>query len=315
MAGNIQLEVVTPSKEVVNEETQMVVAPGSLGEFGVLIGHTPFMTSLKVGTLRYTDTGGKEHYVFVSGGFAEALPDKVTVLAESAERRRDIDIERAKSALERAQQRLDKATDEVDYARVNVGVTAMPRVGLNPYALGMRLFQYIENCADKGRFSVAFQRLLDAEGRKRFDEHTGAGQQIIFSIRENLSDFLFISTFLDQDFVNDNNLFVAGRRANRQKMTWEYYVKSRKADDYRKMIVDTLYHPPHVEIDESKRGDGALYLVHHFEGKPLIKDYIPNTLLGIEFLWGAHVFGTRAVETWIMLAKLVVDLHQLRFRP
>jgi len=122
MAGNIQLEVVTPSKEVVNEETQMVVAPGMLGEFGVLIGHTPFMTSLKVGTLRYTDAGGKERYVFVSGGFAEALPDKVTVLAESAERRRDIDIERAKSALERAQKRLDSAADEVDFARAKAAL-------------------------------------------------------------------------------------------------------------------------------------------------------------------------------------------------
>ncbi len=178
---------------------------------------------------------------------------------------------------------------EVDYARVNAGVTAMPRVGLNPYALGMRLFQYIESCADKGRFSIPFRRLLDSEDRKRFDEHTGAGQQVIFSVRENLSDFLFINTFLDQDFVTENNLFVTGRRANRQKMTWEYYVKSRKAEDYRDMIVDTLYHPPHVEIDESKQDDGALYIVHHFEGKPLVRDYIPNTLLGIEFLWGGPV--------------------------
>ncbi|MCG2830312.1 MAG: F0F1 ATP synthase subunit epsilon, partial [Desulfobacteraceae bacterium] len=106
MAGNIILEVVTPEKSVVSEEAKIVVAPGSLGEFGVLIGHTPFLSTLKVGSLRYMDANNVERYVFISGGFAEALPGKVTVLAESAERRRDIDLERAKSAMERAQKRL-----------------------------------------------------------------------------------------------------------------------------------------------------------------------------------------------------------------
>jgi len=86
MAGLIRLEVVTPEAEVINEEAQIVMAPGSEGEFGVLIGHTPFMTSLKTGTLRYRDAAGTEKTVLVSGGFAEALPNKVTVLAESAER-------------------------------------------------------------------------------------------------------------------------------------------------------------------------------------------------------------------------------------
>ena len=102
MAGNIVLEVVTPEQFVVSEEVRIVAAPGILGEFGVLVGHTPFMTALKIGSLRYTDAEGRERYVFINGGFAEALPDKVTVLAESAERRADIDIERAKAALERA---------------------------------------------------------------------------------------------------------------------------------------------------------------------------------------------------------------------
>ena len=122
MAGNIRLEVVTPQKEVVKEEAQIVVAPGVLGEFGVLVGHTPFMTSLNVGTVRYTDAQGQEHSVFVSGGFAEALPDKVTVLAESAERRKDIDIERAKAAMERAQERLDKPAKDVDFIRAKAAL-------------------------------------------------------------------------------------------------------------------------------------------------------------------------------------------------
>jgi F-type H+-transporting ATPase subunit epsilon len=115
MAENIRLEVVTPEKVVVDEDAQIVMAPGSLGEFGVLIGHTPFLTTLKVGTIHYTDASGRERFIFVSGGFAEALPDKVTVLAESAERRRNIDIERAKAALERAQKRLAEDANKADF--------------------------------------------------------------------------------------------------------------------------------------------------------------------------------------------------------
>ncbi|UCF90577.1 MAG: F0F1 ATP synthase subunit epsilon [Desulfobacterales bacterium] len=124
MAGNIRLEVVTPEKVVVSEEAQIVVAPGTLGEFGVLIGHTPFMTTLKTGTLRYTDTKGTDRSVFVSGGFAEALPNKVSVLAESAERRRDIDVERATAALERAQKRLaaERAGGDIDFVRAKAAL-------------------------------------------------------------------------------------------------------------------------------------------------------------------------------------------------
>jgi F-type H+-transporting ATPase subunit epsilon len=121
MAENITLEVVTPEKIVVSEDAQIVVAPGTLGEFGVLVGHTPFLTTLKTGTVHYKDANGNERFLFVSGGFAEALPDKVTVLAESAERRRDIDAERAKAALERAQGRLEKAED-VDFARAKAAL-------------------------------------------------------------------------------------------------------------------------------------------------------------------------------------------------
>jgi len=124
MAGNIRLEVVTPEKAVVSEEVQIVVAPGILGEFGVLAGHTPFLTPLKVGTIRYKDAKGTERFIFVSGGFAEALPDKVTILAESAERRRDIDLERARSAFERAQKRLaaEKKQEDMDYLRAKAAL-------------------------------------------------------------------------------------------------------------------------------------------------------------------------------------------------
>jgi F-type H+-transporting ATPase subunit epsilon len=124
MAGTIRLEVVTPEKIVVSEEAQIVMAPGVLGEFGVLIGHTPFLTALKNGAVRFNDSKGDEHSIFVSGGFAEVLPDQVTILAESAERRRDIDVERARKALERAQKRLAEARskEEVDFTRAQAAL-------------------------------------------------------------------------------------------------------------------------------------------------------------------------------------------------
>jgi len=124
MAENIILEVVTPEKEVVNEPVQIVMAPGSLGEFGVLSGHTPFMTSLNTGGIHYRDENDKDHYVFVSGGFAEALPDKVTVLAESAEKMEDIDPSRAKEAMARAEKRLaeDRSKEQMDIARAKAAL-------------------------------------------------------------------------------------------------------------------------------------------------------------------------------------------------
>lgn len=123
MAGNIKIEVVTPEKSVVSEDAQIVIAPGTLGEFGVLIGHTPFLTTLKLGIIRYKDVNGLERFVFVSGGFAEALPDRVTVLAQAAERRRDIDIERAKSAYERAKSRLEgKPKEDIDFVRAKAAL-------------------------------------------------------------------------------------------------------------------------------------------------------------------------------------------------
>lgn len=133
MADNIILEVVTPENVVVSEEAQIVASPGSLGEFGVLIGHTPFLTTLKTGIIRYTTADGTERFVFVSGGFAEALPDKVTVLAESAERRKDIDLERAKAAMERAEKRLseDRSKEGIDFLRAKFALErAITRIRL-----------------------------------------------------------------------------------------------------------------------------------------------------------------------------------------
>jgi len=122
MAEKLFLEVVTPQKAIVSEEVEIVVAPGSEGEFGALKGHTTFLTSLKVGTLRYKDANGKERYLFINGGFAEVLPDKVTILAESAEYRKDIDVERATKAKERAEKRLTAKTADTDLVRAEVAL-------------------------------------------------------------------------------------------------------------------------------------------------------------------------------------------------
>ncbi len=131
MAKNIRLEIVTPMRSVVSEDVQIVMAPGDLGEFGVLVGHTPFLTKLKIGTLRYKEISGKERVVFINGGFAEALPDKVTILAESAERRMHIDIQRAKSSRDRAVDRINMKSEDIDFVRARASLErALTRIRL-----------------------------------------------------------------------------------------------------------------------------------------------------------------------------------------
>lgn len=176
---------------------------------------------------------------------------------------------------------------EVDFAVINAKVTSMPRVGLNPYALGMRLFYYLEEQAENGKISYDYQRIADRETRKKYSSGTGNGRNFIFDVRENFCDAMFINTFIDQDFIDLHKLFVVDKRLNKERMTWEYYVKSKKAKHYKRMIADSLYHPPALTINVDD--DNSLVLNHIFEGKPLYRDYIEGTLLGLEFLWGAKV--------------------------
>jgi len=178
---------------------------------------------------------------------------------------------------------------EVDFARIHAGVTSLPRVGLNPYALGMRLFEQIEEGGERGRYSFAFERLRGIDAREKYNAAAGRGREFIFHIREHYADFLFLTTFVDQDFVDRHRLFVAGKRLNEERMVWQYYVKSRSAGDYRDMLLDLLYHPPAIGIDREKSRDGDLYLAHRFEEKPLVEEFIANTMVGIEFLWGGKV--------------------------
>lgn len=129
MAAKIQLDVVTPDRLVISQEVEMVVSPGAEGEFGVLAGHIPFLSTLQSGELRFTQDG-KTEYMALTGGFAEVQPNKVTILADSAELAREIDIDRAKKARERAEERLRKAkTEKLDYARAEAALQrAMARL-------------------------------------------------------------------------------------------------------------------------------------------------------------------------------------------
>lgn len=128
MANTIRFELVTPERSVVSEDVEYLGAPGVNGEFGVLPNHIPFLSALGVGSL-FFKSGGRRYYVFVAGGFAEISPDKVTVLAEVAEKAEEIDVERARKARERAEKRLQQAQDRQEHARARAALfRAMQRV-------------------------------------------------------------------------------------------------------------------------------------------------------------------------------------------
>ncbi len=185
---------------------------------------------------------------------------------------------------------------EVDFAKTHSKVASLSRVGMNAYAIGSRLFKQIEEYGDKGKYSLDYYNLLDINQRKDFDQEKHKGRELIFKVRQNYCDFMFIRDFINQDFVNQHQLFVAGKKLNRSKRKWEYYVKSRKAEDYRRMLLDNLYHPPHIGFSVTE--NGTLYLKHHFEQRPLVQEYIYNTMLGIEYLWGRPVqLETHEVES------------------
>jgi F-type H+-transporting ATPase subunit epsilon len=111
MAVNFLLEVVTPYGLVLSQEVEEITAPGAEGEFGVLPGHTPFFTTLKIGEIMYR-AGKTPQHIAVAWGFVEVLHDKVTILAEAAELPEAIDVERAKRAKERAEKNLKQLSSE-----------------------------------------------------------------------------------------------------------------------------------------------------------------------------------------------------------
>jgi F-type H+-transporting ATPase subunit epsilon len=118
---SIDLQIVTPERMLVHEQVDEVQIPGVEGYFGVLPGHTPLLAALSVGELWYRK-GQQKTYLSIANGFAEVLPDRVSILAQLAERAEEIDVERAEAARARAAQRLDQKTD-VDYERARVALT------------------------------------------------------------------------------------------------------------------------------------------------------------------------------------------------
>jgi F-type H+-transporting ATPase subunit epsilon len=119
----VPLDIVTPDRKVFGDDVQMVIVRGELGDLGILPGHAPLVTSLKVSAARIKMEDGSEQMVALSGGFMEVKPDKITILAEAAELPEEIDINRAERARERAERRLaDARQDETDFRRAELAL-------------------------------------------------------------------------------------------------------------------------------------------------------------------------------------------------
>jgi F-type H+-transporting ATPase subunit epsilon len=119
--GTIDLTIVTPERSVVHEQVDELEIPGSNGYFGVLPGHAPLFSELNIGEVGYRqDT--QWSYVSVAWGFVEVLPNQVRILAETAERAQEIDVDRATRAKQRAEQRIAKGGEDVDYKRAMIAL-------------------------------------------------------------------------------------------------------------------------------------------------------------------------------------------------
>jgi len=112
MTGKTKFELVSPERLVLSEDVDMVVVPGSEGDFGVLAGHSPVVSTLRFGTIDVHDAGAVKDRIFVAGGFAEVTPDGVTVLAEDAARLTEIDKAAVSSEIESLRARLGAATTD-----------------------------------------------------------------------------------------------------------------------------------------------------------------------------------------------------------
>jgi F-type H+-transporting ATPase subunit epsilon len=120
---SIQLIVVTPERQLLRESVVEVTMPGLDGQLGILPGHAPLMTELGIGELSYRTSASSQPVVLaVVSGFAEVLPDRVTVLAETAERAEEIDLARAELAKARAEKRLSAGDSNLDWDRANIAL-------------------------------------------------------------------------------------------------------------------------------------------------------------------------------------------------
>ena len=118
---SLTLEIVTPDRLLIREQVDEVEIPGAGGYFGVLPGHTPLLATLQVGELWYRK-GQEKTFLVVAFGFAEVLPDRVTILAQVAEKAEEVDVVRARTAMERAEDRLTRPQMEMDYERARIAL-------------------------------------------------------------------------------------------------------------------------------------------------------------------------------------------------
>jgi F-type H+-transporting ATPase subunit epsilon len=121
LPSHLQLQIVSADRSLVNERVDEVQIPGADGYFGVLPGHTPLLALLGAGELWYRQ-GQEKHYLAIAFGFAEVLPDRVTILAQVAERAGEIDVARAEAARKRAEQRIAAPSPDVDWERARVAL-------------------------------------------------------------------------------------------------------------------------------------------------------------------------------------------------
>ncbi len=121
MDGTFAIQIVTPERLVVETAAQEMQIPGKRGYLGILPGHAPLISELAIGEITYR-TGIRTEHVAVAWGFAEVLPDKVTILAETAETAEEIDISRAERARQRAEERLSKSSPDTDFERCRVAL-------------------------------------------------------------------------------------------------------------------------------------------------------------------------------------------------
>lgn len=136
--NQIELQIVTPDRLIVQDQVDEIQVPGVEGYFGVLPGHTPFLAALAVGEMWYRK-GTEKTYLSIAGGFAEVLPDRVTLLATLAERADEIDVKRAESSKQRAEQRLAQPQEDVDYERARLALQkAVSRLQVSSRVPGMR---------------------------------------------------------------------------------------------------------------------------------------------------------------------------------
>ena len=118
---HLQLQIVSADRLLVNEQVDEVEIPGTEGYFGVLPGHTPLLSTLQVGELWYRQ-GSEKHYLSIAFGFVEVQPDRVTILAQTAEAAAEIDRARAEAAKKRAEERLSRPTVDMDFERARIAM-------------------------------------------------------------------------------------------------------------------------------------------------------------------------------------------------